>query len=252
VRPDCVIATGRSDYPNQVNNVLCFPYIFRGALDCGATCINEEMKLACVHEIAALAKAETSDEVATAYEGQELVFGPDYIIPKPFDSRLIMRIAPAVARAAAESGVATRPIADLDAYRVSLSRFVTHTGMFMRPVFAGARANPKRVAYAEGEDERVLRAVQVIVEEGIARPILIGRPNVVEARMKRFGLSMAIGREFELVNPEDDPRYRDYVATYLEVAGRRGITPDLARTLVRTNNTVIGALAVRRGEADAL
>ncbi len=169
-RPDCIIATGRSDYPNQVNNVLCFPYIFRGALDCGATRITEEMKLACVHEIAALAKAEISDEVAAAYAGQELAFGPDYLIPKPFDSRLILRIAPAVARAAAESGVATRPIADLEAYRQSLTRFVFQTGMVMQPVFAVAKAQPARVAYAEGEDERVLRAVQVVLDEGLAQP----------------------------------------------------------------------------------
>src|SRR5690606_33516734 len=184
-RPDCIIATGRSDYPNQVNNVLCFPYIFRGALDCGATTINESMKLACVHEIAALAKAEVSAEVAAAYPGQEIAFGPDYLIPKPSDSRLILRIAPAVARAAQESGVATRPIYDLEGYRDSLTRFVTHTGLVMRPLFAAARKANKRVVYAEGEAERVLRAAQVAVGEGLARPILIGTPSVVEMRIRR-------------------------------------------------------------------
>src|SRR6187431_2400444 len=197
-RPDCIIATGRSDYPNQVNNVLCFPYIFRGALDCGATKITEAMKLACVREIAALAKAEASDEVAAAYQGKELKFGPDYIIPTPFDVRLILRIAPAVAKAAAESGVATRPIADYDAYRQSLTRFVYQTGMFMRPVFAAAKERPARVVYAEGEDERVLRAVQVVLDEGLARPILVGRPEVVKMRIERAGLRLHPGRDFEL------------------------------------------------------
>jgi malate dehydrogenase (oxaloacetate-decarboxylating)(NADP+) len=214
VRPDCIIATGRSDYPNQVNNVLCFPYIFRGALDCGATKITEAMKLACVREIADLAKAETSDEVAAAYAGQELKFGPDYIIPKPFDARLILRIAPAVAKAAAESGVATRPIADLDAYRQSLTRFVYQTGMFMRPVFAAAKARPARVVYAEGEDERVLRAVQVVLDEGLAQPDP-GRPArvVIDAHRARRAAPEA-GRDFELVDPENDPRFRDYWETY--------------------------------------
>ncbi len=252
VRPDCVIATGRSDYPNQVNNVLCFPYIFRGALDCGATTINEEMKIACVREIAALAKAETSDEVAHAYEGQELVFGPDYIIPKPFDSRLIMRIAPAVARAAAESGVATRPIVDLDAYRVSLSRFVTHTGLFMRPVFAAARAAPKRVAYAEGEDERVLRAVQVVVDDGMAQPILIGRPAVISQRIERAGLRLKAGQDYEVVDPDDDPRFRQYWETYHRLMAREGVTTDMAKAIVRRSTTAIGALMLRLGDADAL
>ncbi|MGE0497822.1 MAG: NADP-dependent malic enzyme, partial [Ramlibacter sp.] len=207
VRPDCIMATGRSDYPNQVNNVLCFPYIFRGALDCGATKITEAMKLACVREIAELTKADISEEVATAYAGQELAFGADYIIPKPFDSRLILRIAPAVARAAEESGVATRPIKDLEAYRQSLSRFVYQTGMFMRPVFAAAKtASAKRVAYAEGEDERVLRAAQLAVDEGLARPILIGRPEVIDMRIKKAGLRLRLGQEVQNVNPEDDPR----------------------------------------------
>jgi malate dehydrogenase (oxaloacetate-decarboxylating)(NADP+) len=205
IRPDCIVATGRSDYPNQVNNVLCFPYIFRGALDCGATKITEAMKLACVREIAALAKQDVSDEVAAAYQGKELTFGPDYLIPTPFDTRLILRIAPAVAQAAAESGVATRPIEDIAAYRESLTRFVYQTSMFMRPVFAAAKANLQRVAYAEGEDERVLRAVQVAVDDGLAKPILIGRPAVIEARIAKAGLRMQLGKDVEICNPEDDP-----------------------------------------------
>ena len=252
VRPDAMICTGRSDYPNQVNNVLCFPYIFRGALDVGATTINEEMKAAAVKAIAGLAREAPSEVVARAYGGEAHPFGRKSLIPSPFDPRLILRIAPAVARAAMDSGVATRPLEDLDTYTESLSRFVFRSGFIMKPLFSQAKVNPKRVIYAEGEDERVLRAVQVIAEERLAKPILIGRPNVVEARIKRFGLSMAIGRDFELVNPDDDPRYRDYVATYVEAAGRKGITPDAAKTLVRTNSTVIGALAVRRGDADAL
>ena len=251
-RPDCIVATGRSDYPNQVNNVLCFPYIFRGALDCGATKITEEMKLACVREIAALAKAELSDEVAAAYAGQELAFGPDYIIPKPFDVRLILRIAPAVAKAAAESGVATRPIADLDAYRDSLSRFVYQTGMFMRPVFAAAKRRPARVVYAEGEDERTLRAVQVVLDEGIAKPILVGRPDVVKMRIERAGLRLAAGRDFELVDPENDTRFREYWETYRGLMAREGVTPDVAKAAVRRSNTLISSLMLRRGEADAM
>jgi malate dehydrogenase (oxaloacetate-decarboxylating)(NADP+) len=251
-RPDCIIATGRSDYANQVNNVLCFPYIFRGALDCGATKINEAMKLACVREIAALAKAETSDEVAAAYAGQELRFGAEYIIPKPFDVRLILRIAPAVARAAAESGVATRPIADLDAYRDSLTRFVYQTGMFMRPVFAAAKARPAKVAYAEGEDERVLRAVQVVLDEGLAQPILIGRPAVVAHRIERAGLRLKAGSDFELVDPENDPRFRSYWENYHRLMGRDGISPEAAKAAVRRSNTLIGALMLRRGEAQGL
>ena len=251
-RPDCIVATGRSDYPNQVNNVLCFPYIFRGALDCGATKITEEMKLACVREIAALAKAELSDEVAAAYAGQELAFGPDYIIPKPFDVRLILRIAPAVAKAAAESGVATRPIADLDAYRDSLSRFVYQTGMFMRPVFAAAKRRPARVVYAEGEDERTLRAVQVVLDEGIAKPILVGRPDVVKMRIERAGLRLVAGRDFELVDPENDTRFREYWETYRGLMAREGVTPDVAKAAVRRSNTLISSLMLRRGEADAM
>ena len=251
-RPDALICTGRSDFPNQVNNVLCFPYIFRGALDVGASTINEDMKGAAVKAIAALAREAPSDVVARAYGGEARPFGPDSIIPSPFDPRLILRIAPAVAKAAMDSGVARRPVADLDAYTESLGRFVFRSGFVMKPLFAAAKASPRRVMYAEGEDERVLRAVQVVVEEKLARPILIGRPAVVEARLKRFGLSMTIGRDFDLTNPEDDPRYRDYVSTFVEIAGRKGITADAARTLVRTNATVIGALALQRGDTDAL
>jgi malate dehydrogenase (oxaloacetate-decarboxylating)(NADP+) len=251
-RPDCIIATGRSDYPNQVNNVLCFPYIFRGALDCGATKITEAMKLACVREIAALAKAETSDEVAAAYQGKELTFGPEYIIPTPFDVRLILRIAPAVAKAAAESGVATRPIADLEAYRQSLTRFVYQTGMLMRPVFAAAKARPARVVYAEGEDERTLRAVQVVLDEHLALPILVGRPEVVKMRIERAGLRLQAGRDFELCDPENDPRFRSYSETYRGLMAREGVTPDSAKATVRRSNTLISSLMVHRGEADAL
>jgi malate dehydrogenase (oxaloacetate-decarboxylating)(NADP+) len=251
-RPDCIIATGRSDYPNQVNNVLCFPYIFRGALDCGATKITEEMKLACVKAIAELAEAETNDAVAQAYAGQDLTFGPDYIIPKPFDSRLIEKIAPAVAKAAEESGVATRPIKDLDAYRAQLSDFVYHTGLTMRPVFSAAKANPKRVVYAEGEEERVLRAVQTVVDEGLAKPILIGRPHVIEMRIQKAGLRLKPGVHFELVDPEDDRRYHQYHTAYHELMGRNGVTPDMAKSALRRSNTLIGALLVRLGDADAL
>ncbi len=253
VRPDCIIATGRSDYPNQVNNVLCFPYIFRGALDCGASKITEEMKLACVREIAELTKADISEEVATAYAGQELVFGPDYLIPKPFDSRLILRIAPAVAKAAQASGVATRPIEDLDAYRQHLTRFVYQTGMFMRPVFTAAKlATAKRVAYAEGEDDRVLRAAQLAVDEGLARPILVGRPAVIEARIKKAGLHIRLGNEVECVDPEDDPRFRRYWETYHQLMGRRGITPDASKSMVRRSNTTIASLMLHLGDADAM
>ena len=252
IRPDCIIATGRSDYPNQVNNVLCFPYIFRGALDCGATKITEEMKLACVREIAHLAKAEMSDEVAAAYQGKELSFGPDYIIPTPFDVRLILRIAPAVARAAEESGVATRPIADYDAYRDSLTRFVYQTSMFMRPVFAAAKRNLQRVAYAEGEDERVLRAAQVAVDDGLAKPILIGRPAVIAARIAKAGLRIEPGKDVEVCNPEDDPRFRQYWECYHQLMGRNGVTPENAKSAVRRSNTLIAALMVHLGDADAM
>jgi malate dehydrogenase (oxaloacetate-decarboxylating)(NADP+) len=252
VRPDAIIATGRSDYPNQVNNVLCFPFIFRGALDVGATKINEEMKLACVHAIAELAQAEQSDVVASAYEGEDLSFGPDYIIPKPFDPRLITRIAPAVAKAAMQSGVATRPIADLDAYREQLTNFVYHSGFIMKPVFAAAKKAPKRVIYAEGEDERVLRAAQVVVDEKLARPILIGRPEVVQTRIKRFGLRLAPGKDCDLVNPESDTRYKEVWTEYYKLMRRRGVSPDDAKVQVRQSNTLIGAMLLRRGDGDAL
>ncbi|MGQ0708406.1 MAG: NADP-dependent malic enzyme [Rhodoferax sp.] len=253
-RPDCIIATGRSDYPNQVNNVLCFPYIFRGALDCGATKITQAMKLACVREIAALAKADISEEVANAYAGQEIHFGTDYLIPKPFDSRLILRIAPAVAQAALESGVATRPITDMEAYRQNLLRFVYSTGMVMKPVFSAARKAPvsQRVAFAEGEDERVLRAAQVALEERLAQPILIGRPAVIEARIAKAGLRMRLGEDVQCVNPEDDPRFRQYWETYHRLLGRRGVSPEAAKAAVRRSTTTIAALMVKLGDADAM
>jgi malate dehydrogenase (oxaloacetate-decarboxylating)(NADP+) len=252
VRPDAMICTGRSDFPNQVNNVLCFPYIFRGALDVGATTINEEMKRAAVDAIAQLARDPPSDVALRASEGQAQGFGPGSLIPNPFDPRLILRISPAVAKAAMDSGVATRPIADFDQYREALDRFAFRSGFVMKPVFAQAKTKQMRVIYAEGEDERILRAAQVVVEEKLARPILVGRPSVVQSRIERFGLSIQAGEHFDLVNPEDDPRYRSYVQSYIEVAGRRGVTPDAARTLVRTNATVIAALTVQRGEADAM
>ncbi|WP_020505447.1 NADP-dependent malic enzyme [Lamprocystis purpurea] len=254
-RPDCIIATGRSDYPNQVNNVLCFPYIFRGALDCGATRITPEMKLACVRQIADLAKSETSDEVAAAYAGQDLTFGPEYLIPKPFDSRLILRIAPAVAQAAADSGVATRPILDMDAYKETLSRFIHQTRMLMRPVFNAAKALPdgcKRVAYSDGEDERALRAAQMAIDEQVARPILIGRPAVIDARIAKAGLRMRLGVDVENINPEDDPRFRQYWEHYHQRMRRNGATPAEAKAAVRRSNTRIGALMVALGDADAM
>ncbi|WP_078057853.1 NADP-dependent malic enzyme [Rhizobium rhizosphaerae] len=252
-RPDAMICTGRSDFPNQVNNVLCFPYIFRGALDCGASTINEEMKMAAVRAIAGLAREEPSDVAARAYSGETPIFGPNYLIPSPFDQRLILRIAPAVARAAAESGVATRPIADFDAYLDQLNRFVFRSGFIMKPIFTEAKNAPNnRVIFAEGEDERVLRAAQVLLEEGTARPILIGRPQIIENRLKRYGLRIRPDADFEVINPESDSRFRDYVDQYFALVGRRGVIPEAARTIVRTNQTVIGALAVKRGEADAL
>src|SRR5690606_34424160 len=251
-RPDCIIATGRSDYPNQVNNVLCFPFIFRGAMDAGATRITEEMKLACVKAIAELAQAEQNDEVAHAYAGQELSFGPDYIIPKPFDPRLIVRIAPAVAQAAAESGVATRPIEDIEAYRQKLMGFVYHSGQLMRPLFQQAKQAPKRVIYADGEDERVLRAVQTVVDEGLAQPILVGRPSVIEMRIKKFGLRLAAGKNIEIVDPEDDSRFNETWSAYYKLRGREGVTPTIAKAMVRKHNTLIGAMLLRRGDADAL
>ena len=251
-RDDAMICTGRSDFPNQVNNVLCFPYIFRGALDCGATTINEEMKRAAVMAIAELAQAASSDVAAKATGGEARTFGAESLIPNPFDPRLILWIAPAVAKAAMDSGVATRPIEDFAAYEERLNRFVFRSGFIMKPIFADAKTDPKRVIYADGEDERVLRAAQVAVEEGLARPILIGRPNVIDVRMKRFGLSLTRGRDFDLINPEDDPRYRDYVESYQALTCRKGVTPDAARTIVRTSATVIAAVAVHRGDADAL
>ncbi|HEY0292131.1 MAG TPA: NADP-dependent malic enzyme [Hansschlegelia sp.] len=250
--PGAMICTGRSDFPNQVNNVLCFPYIFRGALDVAATTINEAMKAAAVRAIAALAREPSSDVVSQAYGGVTRLFGPDSLIPSPFDPRLILRIAPAVARAAMETGVAKRPIADFAAYEEQLNRFVFRSGFVMKPVFAAARIAPKRVIFADGEDERALRAAQVAIEEGIATPILIGRPHVMDVRARRFGLTFKPGVDVETINPEDDRRYRDYVSLYVELAGRRGVTPDRARTVVRTDATVIAALAVHRGEADAM
>jgi malate dehydrogenase (oxaloacetate-decarboxylating)(NADP+) len=251
-RPDAMICTGRSDYPNQVNNVLCFPYIFRGALDVGATAINEEMKLAAVGAIAALAREAPSEVAIRAAGGEGRNFGATSLIPNPFDPRLILRIAPAVARAAIASGVATRPIKNFEQYQAGLNGFVFRSGFIMKPVFAKAQTAPARVVYAEGEDERILRAAQVVSEEGLGKPILIGRPSVIETRLARFGLSIRPGKDFELIDPADDPRYRSYIRQYVEIAGRRGITPDAARTLVRTNSTVIAALAVSRGDADAM
>ena len=255
IRPDCIIATGRSDYPNQVNNVLCFPYIFRGALDCGATKITEAMKLACVRQIADLAKADISEEVASAYAGKELTFGPDYLIPTPFDSRLILKIAPAVAKAAAESGVATRPIEDMEAYKETLSRFVYQTGMLMRPVINAAKALPdaqKRVAYADGEDERALRAAQMAIDDKIATPILIGRPAVIAARIAKAGLRMQLGKDVEVCNPEDDPRFRQYWEHYHQLMKRNGASPEVAKAAVRRSNTIIASLMVKLGDADAM
>ncbi|WP_042426163.1 NADP-dependent malic enzyme [Comamonas granuli] len=255
VRPDCIIATGRSDYPNQVNNVLCFPYIFRGALDCGATKITEAMKLACVRQIAQLAKENISEEVANAYAGKELGFGPDYLIPTPFDTRLILKIAPAVAQAAADSGVATRPIEDMEAYKESLSRFVYQTGILMRPVINAAKALPdaqKRVAYADGEDERALRAAQIAIDDHIARPILIGRPAVIQARIAKAGLRMQPGVDVEVCDPSDDPRFRQYWEAYHQLMKRDGATPEVAKAAVRRSNTIIAALMVKLGDADAM
>ena len=251
VAPGALIATGRSDYPNQVNNVLCFPFIFRGALDSGATEINDEMKLACVEAIASLARETTSAEVGVAYRGERLTFGPEYLIPKPFDPRLLPTIATAVARAAIASGVATRAL-DLDEYKTTLQGEVFRSYSIMRRVFDAARAAKRRIVFAEGEDERVLRAAQSMVEEGVDTPILIGRPEVVEARLDREGLKIRPGKDFELVNPENDPRYRDYWETYHSVLARKGVTPDLAKAILRTNTTAIAAVMVRRGDADSM
>ncbi len=250
--PEAVIATGRSDYPNQVNNVLCFPFIFRGALDVGATIINEDMKMAAVRALADLAMAESSEVVAQAYSGAELKFGPEYLIPKPFDLRLIIEIAPAVARAAMESGVATHPIEDFDAYVEQLSRFVFRSGMLMKPVFDNARRDPKRLVLAEGEDQRVLRATQLLIDDGLAQPILIGRPEIITNRIERLGLRLKLGTDFEIVNPEDDPRYDDYWRGYHQIMERNGVSPDAARTIIRTKTTVIAAMMLWRGEADAM
>jgi len=252
VRPDVIIGTGRSDYPNQVNNVLCFPFMFRGALDVGATTINEAMKIAAVKAIADLALAEASDAVAAAYGEEELAFGPEYLIPKPFDPRLIVKVAPAVAQAAMDSGVASRPITDMVAYRQQLTEFVYHTGLFMRPVFAAAKKNPARVVFCEGEDERVLSAVQTVIDEGLARPVLIGRPNVVEKRIEKFGLRMAAGRDFELVNPDSDSRYKDLWQDYYNLTCRQGVSVDHAKNEMRKRTTLIGAMLLKHGYADAV
>src|SRR5690348_9211298 len=240
VRDDAVMATGRSDYPNQVNNVLCFPFIFRGALDVGATTINEPMKLAAVHAIAELAHAEQSDIVAQAYGTEQVSFGPEYLIPRPFDPRLIVKIAPAVARAAMDSGVATDPIKDFRAYVDKLNEFVYHSGLIMKPIFTAAKESPRRIVFAEGEDERVLRAAQVVADEGLAKAILVGRPAVIERRIARFGLRLKPGESFEVVNPESDQRFREYWTGYFKLAERRGVSQDLARMHMRQSTTLIG------------
>ena len=253
VRDDAIIATGRSDYPNQVNNVLCFPFIFRGALDVGATTINEAMKVACVHAIANLAKAEQSDVVAQAYgDLEETAFGADYLIPKPFDPRLIIEIAPAVAQAAMDSGVAAHPITDMDAYREKLNQFVYQSSLLMKPVFAKAKRSPRRVVFTEGEEEKVLRAVQVVVDEGLARPILVGRPEIIARRIEKIGLRLRPEHDFDLVNEHSDPRFKEYWSTYHQIMERKGVSPDFAKQEVLRKPTLIGALMVKRGEADGL
>ena len=253
VRDDAIMATGRTDYPNQVNNVLCFPYIFRGALDSGATTITLEMEIAAVHAIAELAQAEQSEVVAAAYAGENLAFGPDYLIPKPFDPRLMMKIAPAVAQAAADSGVALRPIADMDAYREKLQSFVIASGSMMKPVYAAAKqASAKRVAYAEGEEERVLRACQILVDENIARPVLIGRPAIIAQRVAKFGLRLKDGLDYDVVNVEDDPRYRDFWQTYHRMMERKGVTQQFAKIEMRRRLTLIGSMMLHKGEVDGL
>jgi len=251
-QPGAIIATGRSDFPNQVNNVLCFPFIFRGALDVGATTINEDMKLAAVHAIADLAMAESTDVVAKAYRGESLTFGPEYLIPKPFDPRLIMKVAPAVARAAMASGVASKPITDFEAYHDQLERFVFRSGVLMKPMIERARKNPKRVAFAEGESKRVLRAAQAIIDEKVAYPVLVGRPEVIKNRIEKLGLRIKPGVDFEITNPENDPRYDDYWRGYHALMERDGVAPDLARTIIRTNTTVIASMMLKRGEVDAM
>jgi len=252
VRDDAVIATGRSDYPNQVNNVLCFPFIFRGALDVGATTINEAMKLAAVNAIADLALAEQSDIVAQAYGSEQLSFGAEYLIPRPFDPRLIVKIAPAVAKAAMDSGVATDPIKDFPAYIQHLNEFVYHSGLIMKPIFAAAKESPRRIVFAEGEDERVLRAAQVVADEGLAKAILVGRPAVIERRIARFGLRIKAGENFEVVNPESDQRFREYWTGYFKLAERRGVSQETARMHMRQSTTLIGAMMIHRGEADGM
>jgi len=255
VRGDAIICTGRSDYPNQVNNVLCFPYIFRGALDCGATTITREMEIAVVHAIADLAHAEQSDIVATTYGIQNLSFGPEYLIPMPFDPRLLTKIAPAVAQAALESGVATRPIKDLDAYADHLQQFVYRSGTFMKPIFTVAKQTPaelKRIVYAEGEEERVLRAVQVVVDERLARPILVGRPAVLESRVQKFGLRLRQGVDYDVINPDYDERYRDYWQEYYKETSRKGVTQEYARLEMRRRHSLIGAMMIKKGDADGM
>jgi len=253
VRPDVIMATGRSDYPNQVNNVLCFPFIFRGALDVGATGINEEMKMACVKALAAMAQEEVSAEVAMAYPGEQLTFGPDYLIPKPFDPRLITTIAPAVAEAAMSSGVATRPIANLKAYREKLRDFVYRTGVGMRAIFSAAkRGRRTRIVYPDGEEERMLRAAQIIINEGLTRPILIGRPDVISSRLQRIGSKLVMGTDFEVVDPNSDSRYKECWMAYHQLRKRQGVTMDIARTRLRNNNTIIGAMLLRLGYADGM
>lgn len=251
-KPDAVVCTGRSDYPNQVNNALCFPYIFRGALDVGATAINEDMKVACVHAIAELARREATAEVASVYSSESLEFGPGYMIPKPFDPRLIVDLPLAVAKAAMDSGVATRPVKDWNAYKQKLQSYTYRTSMVMRPIMAKAKEKPMRVVYCEGEEEKVLRAVQVVADEKLARPVVIGRPDVVNMRLKRLHLRIRPETDFELIDPESDRRYKEYWTTYHEIMQRRGVTPTAARTIVRTNTTVIGALMVHKGDADAV
>ena len=251
-RPDAVIATGRSDYPNQVNNVPCFPFVFRGALDAGATTINAEMELAAVRAIAELARAEQSDEVTAAYGEQQKPFGPEYFIPRPFDPRLIAQIAPAVAKAAMDSGVATRPIEDFGAYRDRLNQWVYQSGQIMRPVFAAAKQAPKRVVYAEGEEERMLRAAQLAVDEGIARPVLVGRPDVITSRIERLGLRLTRDKDFDLVDPGSDARYREYWGEYYRLTKRKGVSQELAKLDMRRLPTLIGAMLVHMGAADAM
>jgi malate dehydrogenase (oxaloacetate-decarboxylating)(NADP+) len=253
VRPDAILATGRTDFPNQVNNVLCFPYIFRGALDCGATTITVEMEIAAVHAIAELAQAEQSEVVAAAYAGQKLAFGPEYLIPKPFDPRLMMKIAPAVAQAAADSGVASRPIQDFDAYREKLQSFVYASGTTMKPIFTAAKtAAKKRVAYCEGEEERVLRAAQIVVDENIARPTLIGRPAVIAQRIEKFGLRLQQGRDYDIVNVEQDDRYRDFWQTYHRMTARKGVTAQMAKIEMRRRLTLIGAMLLQKDHVDGM